>query len=137
MGGSIYMKRVSNVTVRKRLIFALIVGLIVFFVMIIRLGYVQMYKGNEILLKAEDSWSRNIPFEAKRGEILDRNDVPLATNISAPSVLVVPRQVKNPQETAEKLANTLGLEVKKAYDYVTKGESIVRINPEGRKISNE
>ncbi|SDY76198.1 stage V sporulation protein D (sporulation-specific penicillin-binding protein) [Evansella caseinilytica] len=131
------MKRVSNVTVRKRLIFALSAGLVVFLVMIVRLGFVQLVMGNEITSKAEDSWSRNIPFEAKRGEILDRNGVPLATNISAPSVLVVPRQISDPAETAAKLADVLGMDGKKAYDLVTKNESSVRINPEGRKMSNE
>lgn len=131
------MKRVSYVTVRKRLIFSLIIGLIVFFVMIIRLGYVQMVVGSEISSRAEDSWSRDIPFEAKRGEILDRNGVPLATNISAPSILVVPRQVNDPQKTAKELASVLRMEERKAYDLITKKVSIVRINPEGRKINNE
>ncbi|MFA9557358.1 stage V sporulation protein D [Evansella sp. AB-rgal1] len=131
------MKRVSNVTVRKRLIFALSVGLVVFFVMIIRLGFVQLVMGNEISEKAEDSWSRNIPFEAKRGEILDRNGVALATNISAPSVLVVPRQVSDPSNVAAQLAKILNMDNQKAYQKVTENASIVRINPEGRKISNE
>lgn len=131
------MKRVSNVAVRKRLIFALTIGLIVFFIMIIRLGYVQMVAGDEIASRAEDSWSRDIPFEAKRGEILDRNGIPLATNVSAPSILVVPRQVNDPQKTAKELATVLKIDEKKAYELITKRESIVRINPEGRKISNE
>ncbi|UCZ51830.1 stage V sporulation protein D [Bacillus shivajii] len=131
------MKRVSNVTVRKRLIFALGVGLIVFFVMIIRLGFVQLVMGDELSNKAEDLWSRNIPFEAKRGEILDRNGVPLATNISAPSVLVVPRQISDPNTVAAELANVLRMDEQKVYGLVTKDSSIERINPEGRKISNE
>ncbi|MDQ0253822.1 stage V sporulation protein D (sporulation-specific penicillin-binding protein) [Evansella vedderi] len=131
------MRRVSNVTVRKRLIFALSVGLVVFIIMIVRLGFVQLVMGDEIASRAEDSWSRNIPFEGKRGEILDRNGVPLATNISAPSVLVVPRQISDPSGTAAKLASVLSMDEKKAYEYVTKNESIVRINPEGRKLSND
>ncbi|MBU9712417.1 stage V sporulation protein D [Evansella tamaricis] len=131
------MKRVSNVTVRKRLIFALSIGLIVFIVMIIRLGVVQLIMGDEISSKAEDLWSRNIPFEAKRGEILDRNGVPLATNISAPSILVVPRQISDPTSVAKQLADVLSMDKQRAYEFITKNESIVRINPEGRKISNE
>ncbi|MCD8509656.1 MAG: stage V sporulation protein D [Bacillus sp. (in: Bacteria)] len=131
------MKRVSNVTVRKRLIFALSIGLVVFLVMVVRLGFVQLVMGDEIATRAEDSWSRNIPFEAKRGEILDRNGIPLATNISAPSVLVVPRQIEDPSGTAQKLAEILNMDPQKAYEFVTKNASIVRINPEGRKMSNE
>lgn len=129
--------RVSNVTVRKRLLFVLFFGLAVFFVILLRLGYVQFYLGEWLTKKAQDSWSRDIPFEAKRGEILDRNNVVLATNVSAPSVLVVPRQVKNPAETAEKLAKVLNMDKKRAYELITKNESIVRITPEGRKISRQ
>ncbi|WP_035186365.1 stage V sporulation protein D [Alteribacter aurantiacus] len=131
------VRRVSNVTVRKRLIISLFIGLVVFGVISGRLAYVQLVQGHELSEKAADLWSRNIPFEAKRGEIRDRNGTPLATNVSAPSVLVVPRQVGDPNETAEKLAGVLNLDLQRAYELVTKKESIVRINPEGRKISNE
>lgn len=129
--------RVSNVTVRRRLVFVLSFGLLFFLVIILRLGYVQFALGDDLTNRAEDSWSRNIPFEAKRGEILDRNGVPLATNVSAPSVLIVPRQIKNPAEDAQKLANVLKMDRTKVYGLLTKKESIVRINPEGRKISNQ
>ncbi|MFX3660930.1 MAG: stage V sporulation protein D, partial [Ectobacillus sp.] len=95
--------RVSNVTVRKRLIFVLVCGLLIFAIIDIRLGYVQFFLGNMLTDRAKDSWSRNIPFEPERGRILDRDGVELATNKSAPTVLVVPRQIENPAETAEKL----------------------------------
>jgi stage V sporulation protein D (sporulation-specific penicillin-binding protein) len=129
--------RVSNVTVRKRLIIVLFFGLAIFMVIALRLGYVQFALGDWLTDRAEDSWSRDVPFEAKRGEIRDRNDVALATNVSAPSILVVPRQVRDPADTAEKLASVLDMDHKKAYEYVTKNESIVRINPEGRKVTKE
>src|SRR5690348_9311951 len=97
--------RVSNVTVRKRLMLALFVGILIFLIIDVRLGYVQFFLGDMLTNRAKDSWSRNIPFEPERGEIVDRNGVPLATNVSAPTVWVVPRQIKNPAETAEKLAS--------------------------------
>lgn len=131
------MKRVSNVTVRKRLVFTLIAGVCLFSIMIGRLWYVQVVEGDGISEKAEESWGRNIPFEAKRGEILDRHGEILATNVTAPSILVVPRQIKDPVADAERLANVLSISTEKAYEKLTKNESIVRINPEGRKITNE
>ena len=129
--------RVSNVTVRRRLVLALVVGLFIFGVVVVRLGYVQLVMGNWLSEKAKDSWSRNIPFEPNRGEILDRNDVPLATNISAPSVLIVPRQVQNPAATAEALAASLNTSKEKVYKTITKSESMVWIRPEGKKMTNE
>jgi stage V sporulation protein D (sporulation-specific penicillin-binding protein) len=128
--------RVSNVTVRKRLLIALFVGIAIFLIIDVRLGYVQFYLGDMLTARAKDSWSRNIPFEPERGEIVDRNGVPLATNISAPTVYVIPRQIKDPAATAEKLASVLNYSKEKAYRDITKKENIVRIK-EGRKISHE
>lgn len=129
--------RVSNVTVRKRLVFILIVGVLVFAVFAVRLGYVQFFMNGWLTNKALDSWSRQIPYEAERGDILDRNGQILATNVSRPSVLVIPRQVRDPVKTAEKLADVLGADKETVYKTITKNSSIVYIKPEGRKISNE
>ncbi|MDR9795484.1 MULTISPECIES: stage V sporulation protein D [Aeribacillus] len=129
--------RVSNVTVRKRLVFVLLAGFLIFAVIEVRLGYVQFVLGGQLTSLAKDLWSRNIPFEPKRGEIVDRNGEKLATNVSAPSVFIIPRQVENPAETAQKLASVLNMPTEKAYQYVTKKEMIVRVHPEGRKISDE
>ncbi|MCM3706150.1 MULTISPECIES: stage V sporulation protein D [Cytobacillus] len=128
--------RVSNVTVRKRLTAALFVGILVFFIIDLRLGYVQFFLGNMLTDGAKELWSRDIPFEPERGEIVDRNGVPLATNVSAPTVYVVPRQIKDPADAAEKLAAVLNMSKEKAYELITKRASSVKI-PQGRKISHE
>ncbi|WP_017753626.1 stage V sporulation protein D [Calidifontibacillus oryziterrae] len=128
--------RVSNVTVRKRLVTVLIIGLLLFAVIDVRLGYVQLVLGNWLSEKALDSWGRDIPFEPERGEILDRNGIPLATNVSAPTVYIVPRQIEDPVDAAKKIAAVLNMSEEKAYRYITKNSSNERI-PEGRKISNE
>ena len=118
--------RVSNVTVRKRLMIALFVGILIFLIIDVRLGYVQFILGDMLTGQAKGSWSRNIPFEPERGEIVDRNGVALATNVSAPTVYVVPRQVKDPATTAEKLAAVLNMPKENAYRQITQGESIVQ-----------
>ncbi|MFP3124195.1 MULTISPECIES: stage V sporulation protein D [Bacillaceae] len=129
--------RVSNVTVRKRLIFVLVCGLLIFLVVDVRLGYVQFALGNMLTERAKDSWSRNIKFEPERGRILDRNGVELATNKSAPSIFVVPRQIENPAATAEKLAAVLDASREDIYKHLTKKVSIEQLRPEGQKISHE
>lgn len=128
--------RVSNVTVRKRLFFSLIVGLLVFLIIDIRLGYVQFFLGNMLTDEAEELWSRDIPFEAQRGEILDRNNIALATNISAPTVYVVPRQIEDAKETASKLASVLNASEEIIYEEITKKAVNVRVSA-GRKIAHE
>lgn len=128
--------RVSNVTVRKRLLIALFVGILIFFIIDVRLGYVQFFLGDMLTDRAKGSWSRNVPFAPQRGEIIDRNGVALATNISAPTVYVVPRQVRDPAKTAEKLASVLNMSKEKAYRDITVQKSMVTIK-EGKKISHE
>ncbi|MBM7701769.1 stage V sporulation protein D [Metabacillus iocasae] len=129
--------RVSGVTVRKRLVAVLLVGICIFFVIDVRLGYVQFVLGDILTERAKGLWSRNIPFEPERGKILDQNGVPLATNKSAPTVLVMPRQIEDPAQTAEKLAAALNMSKEKAYKQITKKASSVYLQPEGRKISHE
>ncbi|HHW38293.1 MAG TPA: stage V sporulation protein D [Bacillales bacterium] len=128
--------RVSNVTVRKRLVTVLLVGLFLFLVIDVRLGYVQLVMGNWLSDKAMDSWGKNIPFEPERGEILDRNGVPLATNVSAPTVYLIPRQIEDPAIAAKKLAAVLNASEEKVYKTMTKNSLNERIT-EGRKLSND
>ncbi|MBM7571730.1 stage V sporulation protein D [Aquibacillus albus] len=131
------MKRVSNVTMRKRLVTVFLFAIIIFAIIDVRLGYVQFVIGDVLMDKAKESWSRDIIFEPERGKILDKNGEILAENVSAPTVMVVPRQIKEPQKVAEALASILDMTVESAYEEVTKQENIVRIHPEGRKISEE
>ncbi|MCA1012996.1 stage V sporulation protein D [Halobacillus halophilus] len=131
------MRRVSQVIVKKRLITVFLVGMFIFFVIIGRLGYVQFVLSDFLIAKAEESWSRDITFEPERGNIVDTNGEVLVGNQSAPTVMVVPRQVKDPETTAKQLAQILEMSVEKAYTHVTKQISIEKIHPEGRKISEE
>lgn len=129
--------RVSNVTVRRRLFIVLLGGILLYLSLGARLGYVQLVQGKWLTEKAVELWNRDIRFEAKRGKILDRHGEVLAYNISAPSVLVFPAQIRDPEETARKLANILGMSEEKVYRLITQRELSVRIHPEGRKISND
>ncbi len=81
--------KVSNVTRRRRLLVSLAVLCLLFAAIIVRLAYVQLGKGAELSAKAEENWRRQIPSVAKRGEIQDRNGVPLAYNISSPTIMAV------------------------------------------------
>ncbi|WP_164669098.1 stage V sporulation protein D [Virgibacillus doumboii] len=131
------MKRVSAVTVRKRIVTVFLFGLLFFAIIDARLGYVQFIIGDELMKKANESWSRDITFEPERGNILDRNGEILAENVTAPSVIVVPKQVENPQKTAEKIASILDISVEKAYEYVTEDSVYTKVHPAGRKINEE
>ncbi|MHA6484733.1 stage V sporulation protein D [Paenibacillus sp. strain BS8-2] len=129
--------KVSNVTVRRRLFIVLMLAGVAFVALCLRLGYVQLYKGTELAERAEDSWRRNIPYVAKRGEIWDRNGVQLVYNISTPTVWAIPVQVKDKEGTAATLAPLLDMSVEKLLAKVKLKERIIQLGPGGRKMTPE
>ncbi|RLL45233.1 stage V sporulation protein D [Oceanobacillus piezotolerans] len=129
------MKRVSAVTVRKRIVTVFLFAILIFVIIDIRLGYVQFFLGDKLVGQATDLWTRDIVFEPERGLILDANGEALAENVTAPSIVVVPRQITNPDETAEKLAKVLEMSVEEMKGIITQSKSSVNIRPEGIKIS--
>ncbi|HLS35865.1 MAG TPA: stage V sporulation protein D [Bacillota bacterium] len=131
------MLNISTRTVKMRIITTFFFSIIIFFIIIIRLAYVQFVIGKGLTDDAVDLWTRELIFEADRGLILDRNEEPLTENISSPSVLVIPRQIEDVENTSKKIADILNMSLEKAKSYVTQNASIVRIHPEGRKINKE
>ncbi|MGA8943200.1 MAG: stage V sporulation protein D [Thermoactinomyces sp.] len=129
--------RGHHIQVRKRLFSLFLIAVFVLFALMGRLAYVQLVEGEELAEKAKELWSRNIPFEAKRGKIVDRHNKNLAYNISSPSVMAIPAQIKDPAGTAKKLARILQAPEQKIYEKITERQLIVRLHPWGRKISEE
>jgi len=129
--------RVSSLLFKRRIVYVLLFSVMGLVILWIRLWYVQILQGDWLLLKAEDLWSRDVPFEAKRGRILDRNGVVLVDNVSTPSVLAVPVQIEDVKKTVSLLAPVLNMSPGKLERLLTKRELIVRIQPEGRKLDEE
>lgn len=96
-----------------------------------------MWKGAELAQKAENSWRREIPYVAKRGEIWDRNGVQLAYNVSSPTVWAIPVQVKNKEETAAALSRLLDMTQETILKKLNTKAMIVKLGPGGRKITLE
>ena len=120
---------------RIRQVFIIIVLLFIF--VIIRVFYVQVFEYEKLNELAENLWSRNLPVQADRGLILDRNGKVIAGNVTTSSLVLVPNQIKNKEEVAEKLADILGVSYEEMYKHVSKKTSIERVHPEGRGLSYE
>ncbi|QGH34422.1 stage V sporulation protein D [Gracilibacillus salitolerans] len=131
------MKRITNIKVQRRIVTVFLFALIIMGVIVARLGYVQFIWSDFLIAEAEDLWSRDIVFEPERGKIIDINEEVLAENVSAPTVMIVPRQVTEPEKTAEKLASVLEMNYQDVLEAIHKNERIVILQPEGRKISEE
>jgi len=118
-----------------KLCFVIIVFL--FMLIVIRVFYVQVIDYQKLYLLASDLWSRDLPLEANRGLILDRNGVVLADNLTTTSLVIIPSQVENKDDTSEKLAEILGVTKEEMDKHVKKETSIERVHPEGRRLSYE
>lgn len=130
------MKHVSHMTIRKRIVAVFLLAILMLVIVLIRLMYVQFIKGPSLTEQAEMSWTRDIKYEAERGKILDKNDQILVDNISAPTVMFVPRQIENKAETAFALAEILEVDQELILGYLEQDTSIVRFS-EGRKLSDQ
>lgn len=104
---------------------------------ILKVFYVQVFDYKKLSNLASDLWSRNLPIEASRGRILDRNGVVLADNVTTASLVLVPNQIKNKKEVCEKLAEILNVSYNEMKKHVFKNTSIERVHPIGRRLSYE
>ena len=118
---------------RIKIIFLILLLLFIF--IILRVFYVQMIDYKKLNKYASNLWSRDLPIEADRGLILDRNGVVLADNLTTTSLVLIPNQIKNKKETTKKLAEILNVSYQEMKEHVYKQTSIERVHPEGRRLS--
>lgn len=118
-------KAVSNITVKKRLIFlffclaAAVAGLIV------RLGYIHFVMAGELQRQAMEQWMRGAPAQAKRGQILDTKGRILAGSAASFSVLAYPAQISDKDDAAWRLAPVLEMEEEKVRELIGRQSSSV------------
>ena len=120
---------------RIRLVFLLV--LIVFILIIVRVFYIQVIEYKKLNTLAESLWSRNLPVQADRGKILDRNGKVIAGNVTTSSLILIPNQIKDKEAVARDISNILGTSYEDMYKHVSKKTSIERVHPEGRDLSYE
>lgn len=127
-----FFKKIDS---RIKLVFLIIVVLFIF--IILRVAYIQLISYDKLSMLANDLWSRDLPIEANRGLILDRNGVILADNLTTTSLVLIPNQIKDKDDTSQKLADILGVTKEEMDKHVNKVTSIERVHPEGRRLSYE
>ena len=103
MGEYMFFKNID-----KRIKIVLFVIVFMFLLIISKVMYIQLFDYEKLKSLANDLWSRNLPIAANRGIITDRNGVVLADNITTTSLVLIPNQIKNPDEVSSKLSEILG-----------------------------
>ena len=120
---------------RIKLIFLFFISF--FVVIFLKVVYIEMVDYKKLSSLALDLLIRDLPIEANRGLILDRNGVVLADNITTTSLVLVPSQIKNKEEVSKTLASILNVSLDEMKKHVYKNTSIERVHPEGRRLDYE
>ena len=120
---------------RIKIVFIAVVLIIAF--IFFRIIYIQVFDYNKLNKLATSLWQRNLPITADRGRILDRNGKILATNITTTTLYVVPNQIMDKEDTANKLATILNVSYDDILKHLTKRTSLEKVNPEGRQLSSD
>lgn len=119
----------------KRIKQVLIIMSSVLLIILIRVLWVQVVEYKELNYLANNLWSRNLPVQADRGKILDKNGKVIADNITTAGLVLIPNQIKDKEKVAKSLSEILGTSFEEMYKHVSKKTSIERVHPEGRGLS--
>ena len=125
----------NNIHTRIRYIFLVVIMILV--ISICKVFYIQVFAYEELSSLAESLWSRKLPISADRGEIIDRNGVVLATNITTTSLVVIPNQIIDKEDAAKKISEILNCNYEDMLEHLSKKTSIERVHPEGRQLDYE
>ena len=123
--------------IHTRIRYVFLIVAIVLIIAIARVFYIQVFAYDKLSNLAESLWSRELPISADRGEIVDRNGVVLATNITTTSLVVIPNQIVDKEDAAKKISEILGSDYNDMLNHLSKNTSIERVHPEGRRLDYE
>ncbi len=113
---------------------------LLFAALIIKTGYLQIVKGDELQKQAIEQQTRDRIINSKRGTIFDCNEKPLAVSASVETVTASPAEIKanseniSPETLANGLAEILALDYNALYEKLTKNTSYEIIK---RKIEKD
>lgn len=104
----------SKLKLRKRLLFILGTFSIITFLLVFRIGWIQIVNGQEYQQLAFEQQTTNRTISPKRGTIYDRNMKPLALSGSVETITANPQMIKDlgldTDKAAAGLAEILGME---------------------------
>lgn len=123
--------------IHTRIKIVLLILILCLIAIVIKVFYIQVMQYDKLNNLALQLWNRNLPIMANRGLIYDINGNIIADNITTTSLVLIPNQIKNKEEVAQKLSEILNVSYEDMYGHVSKKTSIERVHPEGRKLSYE
>lgn len=120
----------SIFSLQKRLLAIFMLIISIFFVLIIRIFVLQIVRGKWLQAKAASQWTRDLPINAKRGNIVDINGATLVESYSSYDVYVRASMINDPVKVAQLLSKTIGLDYNDTFKKVTNttvSESLIKL----------
>ena len=100
----------------KRLGLLLALSLLMIFILVLRLGYLQVIASDDLKKRAMEQWTSGIEVKSKRGIIYDRNGKKLAISVNAHTLWVNPGETKSKGKGKEADEKTAKYQAKMAKD---------------------
>lgn len=119
----------ANIRNKKRLTILLLIVFLGVIIILGRLFYIQIIKGNFYKEKAYTQQTKDRQLEAARGTIYDSNGEVLALSVSTNTLTVAPTNISTEAkpQIAEELAEILGQDVDKILSKLNKKTSLITI----------
>ncbi len=122
---------------RRHTVFMLCVWEIALVILIGRIFYIQYFKGEEYQILAYEQQTRDRLISPVRGEIQDRNGVPMASSTTVASVSVIHAQVTEPERVAKILSEKLDIDYNDTLEKINKKVALMRIKTKVDKSTAE
>lgn len=123
-----------NVKNKRRIAIGFLILALLMILLAFRVAWLQVVQADELTDKAISQQTQDIPIDAKRGEIYDRNGKELATSLTCYSLWVRPAELAEDLEAAEieqlaqQLAEITGAEAAEIKKDLTREQAIVRVS---------
>ena len=117
-------------SLRKRMLFGLILCIFAIVVLIARVGYIQLIAPDELKAKAEEQQNSSRNIQSKRGTIYDstgKNILAVSSSVETITVNPVNISNENKEKVAQKLSEVFELDYEKVLKKVKKNSSIETI----------
>ena len=126
---------IGKKSIKKRLLFAIIIIVFVFLLFIIRLAYLQFIKGEELSKMAYEQQTSDRNVNPKRGTIYDATkERVLAESSTVETITVNPANVNDKEKVAKELSELFELDYNQTLKKISKKTSIVNI---AKKVEKE
>jgi len=126
---SIYLNAPDSNWYRERLSGAVFAIFVAFFILFIRLFFLQIIGGEEYRRLSENNCIRLQSIDSPRGLIFDTNGVLIVENRPSFDVSIIPRDAKPVEKTLKKLSGHLGVSEEELVTYYEKNKSYLPYKP--------